>query len=261
MNHFTSLETFLSNVLKVGSNGLAVRVSNGVYKSINFNIIMAMKVSIIVPVYNEKQNIDKIIGAVEAVDIDKEIIVVDDFSTDSTREFLKTKSGIRVVFHEKNMGKGTAIRSGLEVAQGDIVIIQDADLEYSPSDYPKLLQPIKDGKAKVVYGSRILGKGEFLRSSYYANRFLTLLTNLLFHGHITDMETCYKLVETNLFRDMNLISSRFEIEPEITCKILRKKEKIVELPIKYKGRKKGKKIGVKDGVQAIWNLVKWKFNK
>ncbi len=248
-------------MLKVDSHDVAVRVSNGVYNTINFDIIMVMKVSIIIPVYNEKQNIDKIITAVEAVDINKEIIVVDDFSTDSTREYLKTKTGIKIVLHEKNMGKGAAIRSGLRVVHGELVIIQDADLEYSPSEYPKLIKPIYERRARVVYGSRILGKGEFLKSSYYANRFLTLLTNLLFGGRITDMETCYKLIETKLLKELNLVSSRFEIEPEITCKILRHREKILELPIKYKGRKKGKKIGVKDGIQAVWNLIKWKFKK
>jgi glycosyltransferase involved in cell wall biosynthesis len=220
-----------------------------------------MKVSVIIPVYNEKQHIDRILDAVEAVGVNKEIIIVDDFSIDSTRDYLKTKKGVNIVFHEKNMGKGAAIRSGLKIATGDVVIIQDADLEYSPSEFPRLLQPIRERKTKVVYGSRILGKGEFLKLSYYANRFLTTLTNLLFHSHITDMETCYKLVETKLFRELNLVSSRFEIEPEITCKILKRGEKIVDVPITYKGRRKGKKIGAKDGIQAVWNLAKWKFKK
>jgi glycosyltransferase involved in cell wall biosynthesis len=220
-----------------------------------------VKVSIIIPVYNEKQNISELLQAVEVVALDLEIIVVDDFSTDGTRDYLRKKKGIKAVFHEKNMGKGTAIRSGLKVATGSVVIIQDADLEYSPSEYPKLLVPIKERKARVVYGSRILGKGEFLKLSYYANRVLTLLTNLLFNSQITDMETCYKVVEIKLLRDLHLISSRFEIEPEITCKILKRRERICELPITYKGRKKGKKIGMKDGVQAIWNLIKWKFKK
>lgn len=220
-----------------------------------------MKVSIIIPVYNEKQNISELLQAVEVVALDLEIIVVDDFSTDGTRDYLRKKKGINIVFHEKNMGKGAAIRSGLKVATGSVVIIQDADLEYSPSEYPKLLAPIKERKARVVYGSRILGKGEFLKLSYYANRLLTLLTNLLFNSQITDMETCYKVVETKLLRDLHLISSRFEIEPEITCKILKRRERICELPVTYKARKKGKKIGMKDGVQAIWNLIKWKFKK
>lgn len=220
-----------------------------------------MELSVIIPVYNEADNIKRILSAVENVKINKEIIVVDDFSTDGTREFLRKKQGIKLVFHKKNMGKGTAIRSALKIVSGDFVIIQDADLEYSPNQYTKLFKPIKENSTKVVYGSRILGKGVFLKSSYYANRFLTLLTNVLFNGHITDMETCYKMIETKLLKNLDLTSSRFEIEPEITCKILKRKEKIVELPITYKGRKKGKKIGVKDGIQAIWNLVKWKFRR
>jgi len=220
-----------------------------------------MELSVIIPVYNEADNIKRILSAVENVKINKEIIVVDDFSTDGTREFLRKKQGIKLVFHKKNMGKGAAIRSALKIVSGDFVIIQDADLEYSPNQYTRLFKPIKENSTKVVYGSRILGKGVFLKSSYYANRFLTLLTNVLFNGHITDMETCYKMIETKLLKNLNLTSSRFEIEPEITCKILKRKEKIVELPITYKGRKKGKKIGVKDGIQAIWNLVKWKLKK
>jgi glycosyltransferase involved in cell wall biosynthesis len=220
-----------------------------------------MELSVIIPVYNEADNIKRILSAVENVKINKEIIVVDDFSTDGTREFLRKKQGIKLVFHKKNMGKGTAIRSALKIVSGDFVIIQDADLEYSPNQYTRLFKPIKENSTKVVYGSRILGKGVFLKSSYYANRFLTLLTNVLFNSHITDMETCYKMIETKLLKNLNLTSSRFEIEPEITCKILKRKEKIVELPITYKGRKKGKKIGVKDGIQAIWNLVKWKFRR
>lgn len=220
-----------------------------------------MELSVIIPVYNEADNIKRILSAVENVKINKEIIVVDDFSTDGTREFLRKKQGIKLVFHKKNMGKGAAIRSALKIVSGDFVIIQDADLEYSPNQYTRLFKPIKENSTKVVYGSRILGKGVFLKSSYYANRFLTLLTNVLFNGHITDMETCYKMIETKLLKNLDLTSSRFEIEPEITCKILKRKEKIVELPITYKGRKKGKKIGVKDGIQAIWNLIKWKFRR
>ncbi len=220
-----------------------------------------MKLSIIIPVYNEINNIEKVLQAVEKVNVTKEIIVVDDFSNDGTREFLKKREGINTILHEKNRGKGAAIRSALEIASGDYTIIQDADLEYSPDQYPMLLKPIEEKKTKVVYGSRILGKGSFLKSSYYANRFLTLLTNVLYTNHISDMETCYKVIETNFLKDLHLVSCRFEIEPEITCKILKRKEKIVELPIKYKGRKRGKKIGIKDGIQAIWNLIKWKIRK
>ncbi|MCX7995522.1 MAG: glycosyltransferase family 2 protein [candidate division WOR-3 bacterium] len=217
--------------------------------------------SVIIPVYNEVENIEKLLNEVKSVDVNKEIIIVDDFSTDGTREYLKKLTGVKVIFHEKNKGKGAAIRSGLQYATGDLVIIQDADLEYSPADYPKLIEPIITGKTKVVYGSRILGKGKFLKKSYFANRFLTLLTNLFFKGHITDMETCYKMIDRNLMQSLNLVSSRFEIEPEITCKLLRKGVKIFEVPISYQGRTVGKKIGVKDGIQAIWNIVKWKIKR
>lgn len=222
---------------------------------------LAMEVTVIIPVYNEKDNINEVIDLVKSVGIAQEIIVVDDFSNDGTRELLKTKKSVKTVFHAENRGKGAAIRSGLKNATGEIIIIQDADLEYSPQQYPQLIKPIKEKRANVVYGSRILGKGHFLKSSYYANRFLTLMTNVLFNAHISDMETCYKVVKTELFRDLQLISSRFEIEPEITCKILKRGEQIIEIPITYTGRKKGKKIGVKDGIQAIWNLIKWKFKK
>ena len=220
-----------------------------------------MNISVIIPVFNEIDNVDNVIAAVETLSISKEIIVVDDFSSDGTRELLKKRDGIKAIFHDKNRGKGAAIRSALKIATGEYTIIQDADFEYSPSQYPMLLEPIKDRKTKVVYGSRILGKGHFLKTNYYANRLLTLLTNVLYKGHISDMETCYKVIETNLFRDLKLVSSRFEIEPEITCKILKRRENIIELPIAYTGRKKGKKIGVRDGIQAIWNLIKWKVKR
>jgi glycosyltransferase involved in cell wall biosynthesis len=220
-----------------------------------------VKLSVIIPVYNERDHIRDIIAAVQAEPTAKEIIVVDDWSTDGTRELLKDKGELTVLFHDRNMGKGAAIRSGLKAATGDIVIIQDADLEYSPREYGKLLKPISEGKTRVVYGSRFLGRGEFLTASYYANRTLTLLTNLLFGSHLTDMETCYKLVQIDLLRSLDLTSSRFEIEPEITCKILKQRETILEVPITYKGRTKGKKIGPKDGIQALWNLLKWKFMK
>jgi len=220
-----------------------------------------VKLTVIVPVYNEIENIDTIITAIEKVEVPKQIIVVDDFSTDGTREFLKKRSGIETIFQSKNQGKGAAIRAGLTRASGDFTIIQDADLEYSPAEYPKLLKPLTAEKTRVVYGSRILGRGKFLRSSYYANRFLTLLTNLLYHSRLTDMETCYKIISTKLLKELGLISSRFEIEPEITCKLLKRKEKIIEVPITYEGRQRGKKIGIRDGIQAIWNLIKWKIKR
>lgn len=220
-----------------------------------------MKLSVIVPVYNEVDHIEQVLSAVQEINIPKEVIVVDDCSQDGTTHVLNKRSDIKKLFHRKNKGKGAAIRSGLTMTSGDYVIIQDADLEYAPEQFRFLLEPLETKQTRVVYGSRILGKGTFIPSSYYANRLLTLLTNVLFCSHLTDMETCYKVIDTALIKSLNLISSRFEIEPEITCKLLKKKEKIVELPITYQGRKKGKKIGVKDGIQAVWNIVKWKFKQ
>ncbi len=221
----------------------------------------SVKLSVIIPVYNEIDNIEKVIKIVEKTKVEKEIIVVDDLSDDGTRELLKRRKGIEVIYHNENLGKGAAIRSALKIASGDFVIIQDADLEYSPEEYPRLLEPLQRNETCIVYGSRFLGKGTFLRKSYYANRFLTLLTNLFFGSHLTDMETCYKVMRTEILKNLRLVSSRFEIEPEITCKVLKKKEKIVEVPITYEGRSKGKKIGVKDGIQAVWTILKWRFKK
>lgn len=218
-----------------------------------------MRLSVIIPVFNEKSHLAEIIDAVEAVPLEKEIIVVDDYSSDGVRSILRYRKGIKVIFHERNMGKGMAIRSGLSLVTGDYVIVQDADLEYTPAQYPELFKPIAMGMTRVVYGSRILGRGEFLKASYMANRALTLFTNLLFHSRLTDMETCYKLIPANLLRNMGLMSSRFEIETEITCKLLRCGEMITEIPIQYRARKKGKKIGARDGIQAVWNLLKWKY--
>ena len=226
-----------------------------------FHIMYAMIVSVIIPVYNEAGNIAQVIRTVQTVPVEKEIIVVDDGSTDGTADALGSIAGIKTIFHQKNMGKGSAIRSGLQIAAGEVIIIQDADLEYSPTQYPRLLEPIHAHKTRVVYGSRMLGKGEFLILSYLANRFLTLLTNVLYNARITDMETCYKAVDARLFKELGLVSSRFEIEPEITCKILRRNEAIHEVPISYHGRRRGKKIGPADGIQAVWNLLKWKFKK
>lgn len=227
----------------------------------DFYYNVCVKLSVIIPVYNEVAHIEQVLSAVRKVDISKEIIVVDDCSEDGTTRILSRYSDIKTLFHQKNRGKGAAIRSGLTVTSGHYVLIQDADLEYSPEQYQFLLEPLEAKQTRVVYGSRMLGKGTFIASSYYANRFLTFLTNVLFSSHLTDMETCYKVIDTALIKSLNLTSSRFEIEPEITCKLLKKKEKIVELPITYKGRKKGKKIGIKDGIQAIWNILKWKFKQ
>lgn len=219
-----------------------------------------MKVSVIIPVYNEECNIIEVIKRVRAVRIEKEIILVDDGSTDQGQAVIAGISGIKKIFHEKNIGKGCAIRSGLEMVTGDVVIIQDADLEYDPNDYCRLLKPIENGETRVVYGSRFLGGGHFLTASRWANRFLTFLTNLFFSGRLTDMETCYKVLKTDLIKKLDLKSNRFEIEPEITTKLLKRKEKILEVPIAYLGRRVGKKIGVADGLAAIINLLKWRLN-
>lgn len=218
-------------------------------------------ISVIIPVFNEKSHLAEIIDAVEKVPLEKQIIVVDDYSSDGAREILRYRRGIKVILHERNMGKGAAIRSGLTEVHGDYVIIQDADLEYSPAEYTRLITPVIEGRSRVVYGSRILGNGQFLKVSYLANRVLTLLTNLIFHSRLTDMETCYKLLPASLMRSLHLVSSRFEIETEITGKLLRRGERILEIPIRYQARKRGKKIGVKDGIQAIWNLLKWRHFK
>ncbi len=218
-----------------------------------------MKVSIIIPVYNEEENIREVVRRVKSVGIANEIIVVDDGSSDRSREVIGGLDGVKKMFHGENLGKGRAIRTGLEQASGDVVIIQDADLEYDPQDYIRLLAPLQNRATNVVYGSRFLGGGRFLAASFWANRFLTLLTNLLYRGRITDMETCYKVLRTDLIKDLQLSSDHFEIEPEITAKLLRRREKIVEVPIRYQGRRHGKKIGPWDGVEAIFKLVKWRL--
>lgn len=156
------------------------------------------------------------------------------------------------------MGKGRAIRTGLEYATGDVVIIQDADIEYNPMECLSLVRPIEQGKSDVVYGSRFKGGGKFIWKSFIANKVLTFFTNLLYDSRLTDMETCYKCIRTEIIKGLKLTSRRFEFEPEVTAKLLRKKYKILEVPISYKGRTEGKKIGLKDGIQAIWTLVRWR---
>ncbi len=220
-----------------------------------------MKLSILIPVYNEESTIEKVIENVKKLPIDKEIIVIDDCSKDKTYEILKKIEGIKVLHHEKNMGKGAAIKTGLNATTGEYAVIQDADLEYNPKDLIKMFEIAKKEKAKVIYGSRFKGKGKFLPESYIANKFLTFLTNLLFGAKITDMETCYKMMPTQLFKKLKIEANRFDIEPEITAKVCRLGYKIYEVPISYSARRKGKKIGVKDGFKAIFTLIKWKFIK
>ena len=220
--------------------------------------------SIIIPVYNEEKTISEILKRVEAVDlgdIKKEIIIVDDFSTDGSRKIIgKLKNKYKIIFHDKNMGKGAAVRNGIKEARGDFVLIQDADLEYDPEEYIKLLNPILEKKADVVYGSRLLGQNKTSHFFYYfGNKFVTFATNLLFNSSLTDMETCYKMFRRDVIKNLSLTANRFDIEPEITAKVL-KKYKIIEVPISYSGRsfKDGKKISWKDGIMAVYTLVKYR---
>ena len=219
-----------------------------------------MKLSVVIPVYNECQTIHLILQQVQDVDIDKEIIMVDDCSSDGTRDRLNELAAeadnIRVLFHEVNKGKGAALRTGFEAATGDVVIIQDADLEYDPAEYPKLLKPIVDGKADVVFGSRFAG-GESHRVLYFwhslGNTFLTIMSNMFTDLNLTDMETCYKVFKREIIQNIDIKENRFGFEPEITAKISRMKCRIFEVGISYSGRtyEEGKKIGWKDGVRAI----------
>ncbi len=226
-----------------------------------------MKLSIIIPVYNEKKTLPKLLKKVENVKgINKEIIIVDDGSRDGTRDFLnKVKRKYKVIFHEKNQGKGMAIRTGLKHATGDIVIIQDADLEYDPNDYHKLIKPIVEGKAKVVYGSRRLQKQkeEYANIGFYIGGIgLNFIANLLYPNlHITDEATCYKVFKADVIKNLNLKCKRFEFCPEVTAKLAKRKIKIMEIPISYHPRsvEEGKKINWKDGLEAVWTLLKYKF--
>ncbi len=224
------------------------------------------KLSVIVPVYDERNTVVEIVRRMRAVDlpVELEIVIVDDGSTDGTRDVLRqlADSTVRVVLHEHNKGKGAAIRTGLEKVTGDLVLIQDADLEYDPEDWPKLLAPVLRGKAKVVYGSRFTGeRRNMLFLHWLGNRFLSLTTNVLYNTTLSDMETCYKLFDRSVLDGITIKASRFEFEPEITAKILRRKIRIYEVPISYTGREfdEGKKITWRDGFIALWTLVKYRF--
>jgi glycosyltransferase involved in cell wall biosynthesis len=227
-----------------------------------------MKISIIIPVYNEKDTLLKIIKKIKEVPIEKEIIIVDDFSKDGTRELLKKikDKEIRIYFHERNYGKGHAIRTGIKYVTGDVVIIQDADLEYDPQDYPKLIAPIIKGKFKVVYGTRFpkdKPRPSILKNHFFlANTLLTLASNLLYSANITDEPTCYKVFKSDVLKSINLRCERFEFCPEITAKVRKKGLIIHEVPIAYYPRsvEEGKKINWKDGFQAMWTLIKYRFS-
>lgn len=229
------------------------------------------KLCIIMPVYNERQTVQEIVQRVLDVDlngIQKELILVDDGSTDGTRDVLHAMGrqelpGIKIVLHHQNQGKGAAIRTGLGHANGDLIVIQDADLEYDPRDYTILLQPILDGKADVVYGSRFLGPHRAFNFLHMVgNKFLTLVTNVLYNTILTDMETCYKVFRVEVLRNMRIRSNRFDFEPEITAKVLKRGYRVFEVPISYSGRdlNEGKKISAwRDGLPALWALIKYRF--
>jgi glycosyltransferase involved in cell wall biosynthesis len=223
-----------------------------------------MKLSIVVPIFNEKNTIKDVYNRIRAVDINKEIILVDDCSTDGTSEIIKglASDDTKVYFHEKNMGKGAALRTGFQKATGEILIIQDADLEYDPNEYPKLIKPILEGKADVVYGSRFAG-GEAHRVLFFwhmlGNKFLTLLSNMLTNLNLTDMETCYKVFKRDIYTRIRIEENRFGFEPEITAKIAKLNVRVYEIGISYSGRtySEGKKIGWKDGFSALWCILKY----
>ncbi|MCL5069540.1 MAG: glycosyltransferase family 2 protein [Actinobacteria bacterium] len=236
-----------------------------------------MILSVIIPVFNEEKTVDELLRKVTLVKLppgfQKEIIVVDDGSTDKSRLVIQNSKlkGIKKIFHEKNAGKGAAIKSGLKAAGGDFIIIQDADLEYNPEDYAKLLQPLLDKKAKVVYGTRLLNyplkfwgpNKTVLPIHLLANHFLTFLVNLLYGSHLTDMETCYKVFAIEVLSKLDLVSDRFEIEPEITIKTIKLGYDIFEVPIiiKPRGYEEGKKISFSDGVQAVLTILHYRFFK
>jgi glycosyltransferase involved in cell wall biosynthesis len=224
-----------------------------------------MLLSVVIPVYNENATIEKIVARVQAAPVEKEIVIVDDFSTDGTREKLKqlaSQPTIRIFFHDKNQGKGAALRTGFQHASGDAIIVQDADMEYDPMEYPKLLQPIIDGKADVVYGSRFIG-GESHRVLYFwhslGNKFITLLSNCFTNLNLTDVETCYKLFTREVAQRLKIEENRFGFEPEVTAKIAKMRCRVYEVGISYSGRtyEEGKKIGWKDGIRALWCIVKY----
>ena len=233
-------------------------------RTVNPNLTL----SVIIPCYNEAESIEEVLGRVEAVGIADEIIIVDDGSTDGTREILariedERRLNVRILYHDHNQGKGAAIVTGFAAATSDVFLIQDADFEYDPREYPVLLKPIEEGIATVVYGSRFLG-GPRKAMNFWnmvANRILTLTTNILFNAILSDMETCYKVFRAEVVQDMRIRSRRFDFEPEITAKVLKKRIRIYEVPISYNGREwdEGKKIQWTDGPIAMWTLIKYRF--
>jgi glycosyltransferase involved in cell wall biosynthesis len=232
-----------------------------------YRIPKGFKLAVVIPVYNELQWLREIVRRVQEVPIPKELILVDDCSTDGTRDILKEMEAvpnIRVIYHEKNQGKGAAVRTGFKHANGDVIVVQDADLEYDPAEYPRLIQPIIENRADVVFGSRFIGENH--RVLYYwhsiANKVLTTLSNIFTNLNLTDMETCYKVFRREVLEGINIKSNRFGIEPEITAKIAKKKNpswRIYEIPISYSGRtyEEGKKIGLKDVFPALYCIIRY----
>ena len=223
--------------------------------------------SVVMPVFNEQQTVAEMVRRVLAVPLRVELIVVDDASTDGSRERLEALASeleFRLVLQPRNRGKGAALRRGFEEVTGDLVVIQDADLEYSPEEFPALVSLICEGRADVVYGSRFLGRHRvFLFTHYLGNRLLSLVTNVMYNTMLTDMETCYKVMRVEVLRSMRLRSNGFGIEPELTAKIFKRGYRVYEVPITYDGRgyDEGKKIGWRDGVVALWTLVRYRFSE
>ena len=221
--------------------------------------------TVVMPVFNEKATVEEIVGRVLAVPVRIELIAVDDASTDGSAEILENLSkekGFRLLRQERNQGKGAAVRRGIEAAGGDVIVVQDADLEYSPEEYPDLLDLIIKGKADAVFGSRFIGRHRcHLFTHYLANLFLNLVTNVLYNTTMTDMETCFKAVRADVLKDLGLKSDRFGIEPEITAKLFKRGARVYEVPITYEGRdySEGKKITWRDGFPALWTLLKYRF--
>ncbi len=227
-----------------------------------------LTLSVIIPCYNEAYSIEEVLNRVEAVGLANEIIIVDDGSTDGTRDVLariedQNRPNVRILYHDRNQGKGAAVVTGFGAASSEVFLIQDADFEYDPREYPVLMKPIEEGIAKVVYGSRFLG-GPRKAMNFWnmvANRILTFTTNILYNAILSDMETCYKVFRAEVVRDITIHSRRFDFEPEVTAKVLKKRIRIYEVPISYNGREwdEGKKISWTDGPIALWTLIKYRF--